>query len=271
MKPISTSFFAAVLSASLAVSASSSSAAPITNWAIDPSGAGTVVYSGLTTDSPVIGNGTSNNANSGIIDGSFSTLSLLDGQSIALSGSMTIVGAVAKSLGFQFGLLYEPGTVAIDDKGWAGYFANNTSQGVVNANHGNLRARDPNFETIWISGTNTTQLAVVPSAGNGTFSNGTYSFGMTVERVGADVKVSASILGTGTTVFTNSWGPVTVTAANLKTFNFNRIGIWSVAGLDADQITLSGIDVSVVPEPSSIVILGISIVSFVGFAYRRWR
>jgi hypothetical protein len=64
------------------------------------------------------------------------------------------------------------------------------------------------------------------------------------------VIVSASILGTGATTFTNVFGPVAVTDATQKTFDFNRVGFWSVTPLDADQISFSGIDVTVVtPVP----------------------
>jgi hypothetical protein len=38
---------------------------------------------------------------------------------------------------------------------------------------------------------------------------------------------------------------VAVTAAEQKTFNFNRVGFWSVTPLDADQVSFSGVDVSV--------------------------
>jgi hypothetical protein len=278
MKVICTCLLAAVVSASLAISASYASAAPINNWVIDPSGAVTVVYSGLATDSPVIGNGTANNANSGIITSVFSTLSLLDGQSISLTGSMTIAGADpgGEDLGFQFGLMYEPGTVGnpVDDKGWLGYKADNSN---ATQNQGALRARNTagtNFATTtWISSAGSRDIVIdtEPALGNGTFANGTYSFGITVERAGADVIVSASILGTGATTFTNVFGPVTVSTAAQKTFDFNRVGFWSVTPLDADQISFSRIDVTVVPEPNTGVLLGICMIGFVSFACRRRR
>lgn len=249
----------------------------ITNWVVDPSGAGTVVYSGLATSSPVIGDGSANNANSGIITSDFSAVSLLDGESIVLSGNMTIVGAkvTGEDVGFQFGLMYEPGTVAnpVDDKGWLGYKADNANAGQVGgAAQGQLRARTTTgtgFATAtWISsasGRDTTIATVANSVlSNGVFSDGTYSFGITVQRSGADVIVSASILGTGTTNFTNVFGPVSVTAAAQKTFDFNRVGFWSVSPLDADQISFSGVDVTVVPEPASFVLGVIGILAVVG-------
>jgi hypothetical protein len=264
MKAINTRFCVAVVSASLAISASSASAAPVTNWTVDTaSGAiATVVYSNLATDSPVIGDGTANNANSGIITSNFPTISLLNGESIILSGSMTIAGAktTGEDVGFQFGVLYEPGTAEnpADTAGWLGYKADNANAGQVGGGaRGSLRARTTtgtNFTTTtWISsaGGRDTAIATVSNTilENGVFSSGTYDFGITVKRQGADVIVSASILGTGSTVFTNVFGPVTVTDPVQKTFDFNRVGFWSVTPLDADQVSFNGIDVSVVPAP----------------------
>ena len=277
-----TRIWTAAISAFFAIAATTASAAPVTNWVIDPSGVQTPGnYSGLATNSPVIGDGSANNANSGIITSTIPAVSLLDGQSIILSGNMTIVGAkvTGEDVGMQIGLLYEPGTVAnpVDDKGWLGFKIDNANALSSAAAAGNLRARTTtgtNFTTTtWISssGERDTVISSVPNStpGIGTFSDGTYSFNLTVEADGANVIVPGSILGTGATAFTNVFGPVTVSAAVQKTFDFNRVGIWSVTPLDADQILFSGVDVSVVPEPSSIVLIGMSVISVVGFARRR--
>jgi hypothetical protein len=276
MKVTRSSLFAAAVSVSLAIFSSTVLGAPINNWAIDPSGAVTVVYGGLATDSPVIGDGTSNNANSGIITSSFPTISLLDGESISLSGSMTIAGAkgTGEDVGFQFGLMFEPGTVGnpVDDKGWLGYKADNSN---ATQSTGQLRARNTagtNFATTtWISSAGSRDIVIdtEAAAGNGIFSSGTYSFGITVLRTGADVSVSGSILGTGATTFTNVFGPATVSTAAQKTFDFNRVGFWSVAPLDADQISFGGVDVTVVPEPNTAVILGMCVLCAAGFAWRK--
>lgn len=267
---------AALTCASLSMFVNAARAMPITNWVVDPSGAGTVVYSGLATSAPVIGDGSANNANSGIITSDFSAVSLLDGESIVLSGNMTIAGAkiTGEDVGFQFGLMYEPGTVAnpVDDKGWLGYKADNANAGQTGgAAQGQLRARTTTgtsfATTTWISssgGRDTTIATVANSVlTNGVFSDGTYSFGITVQRSGADVVVSASILGTGTTSFTNVFGPASVTAASQKTFDFNRVGFWSVSPLDADRVSFSGVDVSVVPEPNSLAIATLGMIAVI--------
>jgi hypothetical protein len=88
-----------------------------------------------------------------------------------------------------------------------------------------------------------------PPTGNGTFSDGTYRFSISIERSGADVIVSASILGSGETVFTNAFGPIAVSSPNLKTLDFNRAGLWAVSPLNADQMSFSGLDLTVADPP----------------------
>jgi len=274
---------AAFVATALVVFGSNALASPITNWSIDDfttAHFSYVNFSGLTTDSPVVGDGTDQNADYGAINASFPTVSLLDGQSLILSGSMTISGAktTGERTGLFFGILYEPGTVGnpVDHNGWLGYAADssNDNGGVVSGDEGSGRifARDvdgTDFNTTtWLSVGAGRGVEVANDPQADTFADGTYDLMFKVTRNGSNAVVSASIVGTGGTTYSDVLGPATVSDPTQLTLDFNRVGLWAT-DLDAEQVTYSGMDLSLVPEPTTVVLLGLGLLTLIGARRNR--
>jgi hypothetical protein len=269
-----------------------SSAAPIINWStddvlsnVDPND----VLTGAATNSPVMGDGTAESADGHAIWAPLpgGTVTIADGQSLILTGSMEVEGVIAggERIAVRFGLMYEPDDATGDGSsgdtlGWLGYFSDNSNTGSgTSSNNGTARmwARNTsvtNFDTItWasVNGGLGVQVAEDATLTPGEqFIDGTFNFSMTVSRSGDSLVVSSSLVGTGSTVFNDSMTSSVISDPNQLTFSFNRVPIWAVQGADMDRVSFSDIQMSVVPEPSTTVLV---FIGCIGLAYsqRKYR
>jgi hypothetical protein len=234
------------------------SAAPVTGWTIVDSttgGATTKSLTGAATDSPVVGTGADGSASQialyAPISGSADTaadISLVNGQTVTLTGSATLVGSASSMEQFRFGLFYE-GSPPVDAKGWLGYIANNSA----NAGGGALRAKRASyfdFHNLLFAATSAagSSFNLQTSVDGGSFSAGTYDFSMAITRTGSSLVIDAAL--TRGTAFAQIWDNVLVTDPDYLTFNFNRVGFLSGNSSSADQITFSGVDVTTTITPS---------------------
>lgn len=215
-------------------------AAPVTGWLKDTSfgGGATAALTAANTNSPILGNGASNNADNTAIYAAFPLVSLGNGQRVTLSGSAQMIGSSSNG-DFRWGLFKNDGVGAVTG-GWLGYMASAEST---------IWAKDPmggNFANATFASVTEGRAAAlgqVTEPNNLSFAAGTYQFEMAVERFDNEVDVQISIINSNTG-FSIVSPTFTETNPTRLTFAFDRVGFLSGSILDADQIRFSGIDVA---------------------------
>jgi hypothetical protein len=241
--------------AALGFLAQSSVAAPVTTWTKTSGG---TVISDLNTASPVFGDGSAGSGNGYQLNAALPSVYTLGvvGDSITFSGSVSFnLSAGAGSDQFRFGLFDTNGSG--NTNGWLGYFATNSGSG-GNPN-GRLWERKASTTTAYfnndinLSADERQAFAGVPASTSSvsTFLTGTYNFSMAATRTEAGLSVAWSIVGTGGMNYAISG---TYADATANTFSFDRVGVMTGGGLNANQVSFSGLDatfVAAVPEPAT--------------------
>lgn len=231
----------------LLASQSTASAALVTNWTLTTGSSTT----GLNTSSPVFGTGAGGSGNGQQIYGTLPatyTLAKVD-DSLTFSGSAVFnLSASAQADQFRFGLFDT--NEQTGNTGWLGYFATNSGTG-ANPN-GRLWERKADNTAAYFNNGAAAADERQFSAGSpaGSFPSGTYSFSMTITRTEAGLSVAWSIVGTSLTYSISG----TYIDTTPLTYSFDRVGLMSGGGLNANQVSFSGLDatfVSSVPEPAS--------------------
>jgi hypothetical protein len=226
----------------VATCASTGDAAPVTDWlAVNSStgGPNTKPFSGAATSSPVIGNGTSGSAAqvaiyadiAGAFDGQ-ADISLENGERITLTGSVTLEGIAGSQEQFRWGLFYES-AAPTSPTGWLGYFATNSNS----TSGGNMRAKSAGNTSVFIANASTQVLG--QSIDGDAWTNGTYTYMMTVSRFGNEAIVEASLVRPG---WSQQWSAST-SNLSIRTFDFNRVGFLSGDGMSADRVSFSNVAV----------------------------
>jgi hypothetical protein len=230
------------------------------------------------TDDPIVGDlvddpGTnSNTADGEMFDSPFDPMTLAnDGDKIILQGDITLQGTAnspatsgSPRTQFRFGLFN--GDDVGDDTGWVGYYMSN-KHGNAGTPSGVLTRKPVGNTSVYlsVSGQSTAMAAV---QGDGTaaslFNDDTYSLLMTIERVGADLQIDATL--TGANGFSQSLSGLDTTAGTLGTYTFNHVGFLLGGNLDTDRAVLSNIRVSI-PEPATWLAAMLSLVA--GVVSRR--
>jgi hypothetical protein len=213
-------------------------------------GANTKPSSAAATDSPIIGNGTSNSATQvaiyADISGSFDAaldVSLANGDRITLTGSVTLEGISASREQFRWGLFYEP-TTPTTPFGWLGYFATNSNVASDGGGGGNLRAKLAGNSDVFVANGSTQALQV--SLDGDAWASGTYDYTMTVSRYGDEAHIEASLTRSG---WQQSWS-VSTSNPSLTTFDFNRVGFLSGNSMGADRVSFHSVAITTEPIPA---------------------
>lgn len=228
---------------------SQSQAVPITGWLIDPLAANT--NSGLTgadTASPVWGTAIpAGSTNNSAIWASFPTATMVNNRLLTLTATVQLVGSVSSAQEqFRFGLLGNNGSA--NTAGWLGFLGQNSAGAFA----GELSAKNPAGQafstTSWVSILGTppraTPIVATTDPEQDQFSTGTYQLSLSVRREASDVlKVSGSIVGM---TFSDNWFVTDVTDSTLRTYDYNRVGFFAGVALNADQIKLSNVDVTLI-------------------------
>lgn len=235
----------AVAILAVGLSTISANAALLTSWT-QYSGS---VSSGLNTSSPVLGNGTTDSADSQSIYAISPTSYTLSnvGESLTLSGSVTFLNlATPQADQFRFGLYNVNGQSGAT--GWLGYMASNSGTSAGPTYSRLWERNNPNTGSFG-SGTGATAIANVNATqGNTSFASGTYTFSLTVTRVATGLEVGWTLIGTNVASTVSG----TFLDTTPQTYTFNRVGFFTGGGLNADQVSFSNVDLTIVPEPGAL-------------------
>lgn len=209
--------------------------------------------SNLGTANPILGTGATDSGDNqqiNAVTASSYTLSSV-GDSVSLTGGVTFTGlATPQADQFRFGLYDVNGQSGVN--GWLGYFATNAGNpsGGTGPTVSNLWERSNPNTASFGSGTGAVSISTVGATPSGpAFVSGSYTFSLSITRVSAGLELAWSMVGTDVTYsFSKTFIDTTP-----QTYTFNRVGIFTGGGLNADQITFSNIDVTftAVPEPST--------------------
>jgi hypothetical protein len=261
MKP--KSFRNSLLTASLAlVFASASAHAAITidasSWGI---GAGSPTNSGASSTGLIWGDNTANNADDSAvhatIDGDTGTagnqsVTIALGQTLTLTGTVNLVGLTngtttgnVNGNQFRVGLFDSNGQSG--NTGWLGYMLSTGSGSTA----GSLKERaNPNIG-FYTSGFGSSDLDIgTPTAPGANTFDGLYDFSFSLHRISTGMEITSSFVRQSTNV---DYAPRSTAFLDttISTSTFDRIGFLSGNALDADQITLSNISLTLIPEPST--------------------
>ncbi|MBX2850645.1 MAG: PEP-CTERM sorting domain-containing protein [Phycisphaeraceae bacterium] len=249
MKLDTTTLFAAAAGLVLATSVD---AGTIANWKEFNAGS---TNSGTSTDSPTFGDGSANNADNAWIGGRFGavgspeSVTLAVGETLTVSGSVVLTGGIGLADQFRFGVFDDGGSFAADSTTWAnGGWLYAVSADLYQARTDNVFvSTNPNAVALGATQTDT---------GGAYSANSTaaYDWSISVTRDSlATVDLFASMTGGDNAVnFTATADDVSST---LDTYT--AVGILFGGATDLDQGVLSNVQFNVVPEPSSLALLGL--------------
>ncbi len=239
------------------------SAAPVTEWSV---GLGSPTLSGAGTSSPALGNNTADNADNTAMHGAFPAITLALGDRLTLSGSMQLftgLGATPTALAaeFRFGLFNQNASPALTN--WLGYYATAPS----GATAAGARRKNSSTAAYYSSGGASLLYANSLTDTSKTFEDTTYDFTLSLERTVGGIRVSATI--------DNALG-YALTAQSFEdlsanTFTFDRVGFLSGGNMNADQLNFTDLEVNLtpVPEPSSIALLALGALALVRIRSKR--
>ena len=242
---------------SILISAATCPAALVTGWELIFDGDADSSFTGVsaTTASPAI-----DDAHKSSMAANFPTVSLSDGESLTLSGTVSFSGTLAGAQ-FRWGLFDgDNPVVAGQGDEYAGFFA--SAHAADSARE--IWANDPDaglvhpFDTGSAGGNYTaSQVATMSKPDVTPVASTSLDFLLTLTRNGTNFDLSASI--TDGSTYTSS-GSATGVAPNINGFTFDSaaflVGGSTSGSWNNVDAAYSNIDVTVVPEPSAAALLG---------------
>ncbi|MEJ6581245.1 MAG: hypothetical protein QNL33_01535 [Akkermansiaceae bacterium] len=248
-------------------------AATLANWKELNPNAAVVPITGADTDSPVFGNGTTaNSAQAAWIAGQFGTtaspesVNLAIGDTLTVSGSMTLTGGTNNDSQFRFGVYNSGGQLAVDN-------GSNWSSGllhVIGTTSDLFQARTdgPFISTTTSPGGNAVDLDSVITR-TGTFNGDStipFLFSMAITRNSATTVDVVSLITGGDGNYSEQYVEEGHAPTN---FTYDSVGVLFGGSAGLEQASFSGVQYQVtsIPEPSA-TLLGLTGLLF-GFARRR--
>jgi hypothetical protein len=270
----------ALLVALVASIGSAVEAGPITGpWTNAPAqGDGPIHFNN--TNFPIVGDlvddpvTNSNTADGEMFDSPFPTITLANpGDKIKFTGNVRLQGTVnsAATSGtprtqFRFGL-FDGDEVGPDDNGWVGYVMTNR-HGNAGTPAGSITRKNVGNTNVYLS-TTAGASSLVSQQGDGTaaslFQDSLYAMAMTIERIGNDLQISASL--TGANGYSHVLNVLDTSASTLGTYTFDHVGFLLGGNLDTDRAVFSNLTIAI-PEPASWLL---GIVALMGGVFARRR
>ena len=219
-------------------------ATAITTWNIARDSSAGSVNSGLNTDSPTFGDGTSSNIRDAFVTGEFGqTVSLAVGEILTVSYDINYTGGVSNLVQYRF-VVGDYGATA--DQNWNGGWNFVTGEDLYQGRtDGNVQSTAGNSEPLGATETV-----------SGTFSGDSteaYTYTFSITRTSATtVDLVGSLVG-GDGSYSLEY-----VANNISTslFDYNGVGLLFGATSNLDQASLSGAQFAVIPEPSTFALFG---------------
>ena len=245
-------------------------AATVANWKEFNTNAAVVPISGANTDSPVFGDGTTNSAQGAWIGGQFGTtgspgsVTLAVGDTLTVSGGLTLTGGTNNSGQFRFGVFNDGGQFAANNgSNWTGGWlhvigtggASDLFQGRTN---GAFISTGPNALDL---------NSVVTRSGAFDGSSVTpFAFSMSITRDSATTVDVVSLITGGDGGYSEQYVEDDITTGN---FTYTAAGLLFGGSSGVEQANFSGVqyEVTTVPEPTT-ALLGLVGLLF-GFVRRR--
>ncbi len=244
-------------------------AAAIANWKEFNPNAAVVPITGANTDSPVFGDGTTpNSTQAAWIAGQFGTtgspasVTLAVGDTLTVSGNLTLTGGTNNNSQFRFGVFNSGGQFAADS-------GLNWSSGVLHVIGITSDLFQARTDNAFIStGGNAVDLNSVTTR-TGTFdgdSTNPFSFSMSITRDSATTVDVVSLITGGDGNYSEQYVEDDHSPAN---FTYDAAGLLFGGSAGLEQASFSGVqyEVTSVPEPSA-ALLGLTGL-LLGFARRR--
>ena len=198
----------------------------------------------------------SNSAAQEMLSTAFPEITLANpGDRIVFSGNVTLAGTANSpaDIGnprnqFRFGLFNGDD----DDVGWVGYYMSNKHG--TSASGGVLAVKPTANTSTYLSTTGQTSLTTQTgdASASSLFHDGTYSFGMTIERVESDLKITSSL--SGSNGFSQTMTATHTSAVSAGTFAFDRFGFLLGQNLGTDRAAFNNLDVAYIPAPETLTL-----------------
>ncbi|HKK18546.1 MAG TPA: hypothetical protein VJ952_07675, partial [Opitutales bacterium] len=225
----------------LSASAVAVNAAAIDSWVVAKNSTTT---SGLLTDSPTFGDGTTDDADDIFVVGEFGeTVSLAVGDTLTVSYDVTFSGGTNSS--FEYRFVLGEYTNSSDDAAWNGGWNFLPGDDIYDARtDGNIQSKSSNAAPL-----GATESTSGSFSGDSTAA---YTYTMTVTLTSSTtVDLEASLVG-GDSSYDSTF---TLTGATIPTdngfsgTNYNGVGLLMGNGANMDQASISGAEFTYVPVP----------------------